>query len=139
MEIVQRLLQSRFLRFALVGSGGFVVSEIVLWLALHVAGLGKYSGWLVCFLVAVTFTWWGNRTLTFRAEAARRGLLREWAVFVVANSLGAAANFGTYFVLVTFLPWPLGDPQIAIAAGTIVGLVFNFTASKRFVFRGRSP
>jgi putative flippase GtrA len=88
----------------------------------------------------VTFTWWGNRTLTFREHAAREGrLLREWTSFVVASSLGAAANFGVYFLLVTFAGQPLGNPLVAVAAGTLVGLVFNFTTSKRFVFRGPSP
>jgi putative flippase GtrA len=135
---LQPLLQSRFLRFALVGTAGFVVNWIVLYLALHFAGLDKYSGWLVSFLVAVTFTWWGNRTLTFREHAARQGLLREWVSFVVANSVGAAVNFATYFALVTFVRPPLGNPLVAIAAGTMVGLVFNFTTSKRFVFRGPS-
>lgn len=135
---LQPLLRSRFLRFALVGTAGFVVNWTVLYLALHLAALDKYSGWLVSFLVAVTFTWWGNRTLTFREHAARRGLLREWTTFVVANSLGAAVNFGTYFALVTFVRPPLGNPLVAIAAGTMVGLVFNFATSKRFVFRGPS-
>lgn len=134
----QQLLRSRFLRFAAVGGAGFVVNEAVLHLAL-VLGADRYTGWLASFAVAVTFTWWGNRTLTFRDHAAETGLLREWATFVVANSLGALANFATYSLLVNFVAAPLGDPHLALAAGTIVGLVFNFTASRRFVFRRRSP
>ncbi|HEX4080667.1 MAG TPA: GtrA family protein [Rhizomicrobium sp.] len=132
---VKRLHEIRFLRFALVGTGGFLVNWMALYLALHLAGLDKYSGWFAAFLIAVTFTWWGNRMLTFRDRAATRGLAREWFAFLVGNSLGAAANFTVYFLLVTFARAPLGDPLVAIVAGTLVGLIFNFTVSARFVFR----
>jgi putative flippase GtrA len=138
VNLLERLIQSRFLRFGLVGGAGFVVNWIALAVALRFAHLDKYSGWLAAFLVAVTFTWWGNRTLTFRDMAAKTGLLTEWGTFVVANSLGAVANFAVYSALVTFAAPPIGNPLVAIAAGTLVGLVFNFTASRRFVFRDRS-
>ncbi|HEY3779020.1 MAG TPA: GtrA family protein [Rhizomicrobium sp.] len=132
---IRRVHEIRFLRFALVGTGGFVVTEFALYLALHLAHLDKYSGWFAAFLVGVTFTWWGNRTLTFRDRAASRGLAREWLAFFVGNSLGAAANFAVYFLFVTFAAPPLGNPLVAIVAGTLVGLVFNFTVSARFIFR----
>jgi putative flippase GtrA len=137
VTIVERLYGSRFVRFAIVGSAGFVVNWLALAGALHLAHLDKYSGWFAAFLVAVTFTWWGNRTLTFRESAAREGLAREWATFVVANSLGALANFAVYSGLVTFAAPPLGYPLVAIAAGTLVGLLFNFVASQRFVFQSQ--
>ena len=135
MTVVSRILRSRFLRFALVGGTGFFVNEAALYCALALAHLDKYSGWFVAFVVAVTFTWWGNRTLTFRDRAARKGLLAEWGAFVIANSLGAAANFAVYFALVTYAGRPAGNPLVAVAAGTLVGLVFNFVTSQRFVFR----
>jgi putative flippase GtrA len=134
-DILQRLLQSRFLRFALVGAAGFLVNQTMLFVALKFVGLDNYSGWIFAFLFAVTFTWWGNRTLTFHDVAAQDALWREWLRFFVANSFGAAANFATYSALVTFLPAPLGNPFVANGVGTLVGLVFNFTTSKRFVFR----
>jgi putative flippase GtrA len=134
-ERARRVHEIRFLRFAFVGTCGFLVNWVALYLALHLARLDKYSGWFAAFFVAVTFTWWGNRTLTFRDRAATRGLLREWFAFLVGNSLGAAGNFCVYFLLVTFAPGPFGNPLLAIVAGTIVGLMFNFTVSSRFIFR----
>jgi putative flippase GtrA len=122
----------------MIGSAGFIVNSLALSAVLYLVHLDKYAAWFPAFLVAVTFTWWGNRTLTFRDAAASKGLVQEWGKFVVANSLGAAANFATYFVLIRFAPLPLGYPLVAIAGGTLVGLVFNFAASKRFVFRSSS-
>ena len=134
-ERAKRIHEIRFLRFALVGTGGFVVTEFALYLALHLLHFDKYSGWFASFLVGVTFTWWGNRTLTFRDRAAASGLLREWFAFLIGNSLGAGANFAVYFILVTFAPKPFCDPLLALVAGTVVGLGFNFIVSSRFVFR----
>jgi putative flippase GtrA len=132
-----QLTDSRFLRFALVGTAGFVVNEAALWCALHLLRLDAYSGGVVSFLVAVTFTWWGNRTLTFRERAARgpRGMSREWLTFVMANGLGFLVNYGIYAGLHAFAPAPLNNPYLALACGTLAGLAFNFTLSTRVVFR----
>lgn len=134
---MKRLHQVRFLQFALIGTAGFLVNEGVLFVALHL-GLNKYQAWFPAFAVAVTFTWWGNRSLTFRDRAATRNIVREWLTFVLTNGLGALANFGTYYLLVKYGPSPVGNPLLANVVGTLVGLVFNFTVSSRVVFRHRS-
>ena len=87
----------------------------------------------------MTFTWWGNRTLTFRGEAAvgAAAMLREWAKFVAANSFGFAVNYGVYAGLIAFAPAPLNNPYLALACGTVAGLVFNFMLSQRLVFGGK--
>ena len=86
----------------------------------------------------MTFTWWGNRTLTFAEHAARgssSAILREWFKFILANALGAVVNYGTYTLLVALAPAPFNNPLLATAIGVAIGLVFNFTLSKRFVFK----
>lgn len=129
---------ARFLRFGLVGTAGFFVDAGVLAFGLHLLGLDPYSARVISFLCAATFTWWGNRTLTFADRAAQgsRGLAAEWAKFVSANALGGVANYGTYAALITFAPAPLNNPYVALAFGSGVGLVFNFAMSKWLVFRG---
>ena len=141
MNLEQRLralLRSRFARFGAVGAAGFVVDEAVLTLAHYAFGLDPYLARAISIFCAMTFTWWGNRTLTFAEHAASGGaaeLAGEWVKFVLANAVGAAVNYGTYTLLVTFAPHPLGHPLVATAIGVGVGLVFNFTLSKRFVFK----
>jgi putative flippase GtrA len=44
-------------------------------------------------------------------------------------------NYGIYAALVTFAPAPAGNPYLALACGTIAGLVFNFILSSRLVYR----
>ncbi len=136
-QSLRALLRSRFLRFGAVGAAGFAVDEGVLTLAHFVFGLGPYVARIISIFCAMTFTWWGNRTLTF-AEHAAEGtgeIAREWFKFVLANAVGAAVNYASYSLLVGFAAEPLSNPLVATAIGVAVGLVFNFTLSKRFVFR----
>jgi putative flippase GtrA len=130
-----------FLRFGLVGGAGFAVNAAAFWLALNPAHLGKDVAWFVAFMPAVTFTWWGNRTITFREHASTgfAATLREWARFVVTNGVGALVNYATYAVLVHWAPWPLSNLYAALAIGVLAGMVFNFTLSKKLVFRPRAP
>jgi putative flippase GtrA len=130
---------SAFLRFALVGGAGFFVNAAAFWIALNVLHLGKDIAWFFAFVPAVTFTWWGNRTITFHEHASVgfRDTLYEWMRFVVANGFGALVNYAAYETLIHWALWPLNNPYAALAIGVLVGMVFNFTLSKRVVFRPR--
>jgi putative flippase GtrA len=125
---------SGFLRFALVGAAGFVVNEAALWIALHFVHLGRDAAWFFAFVPAVTFTWWGNRSFTFREHASigGRAMLHEWVRFVTTNSFGALVNLVIYELLIHLTTV---SPLLALACGVLAGMVFNFTLSKKFVFR----
>lgn len=132
-------LHAQFARFALVGAGGFLVDESVLALMHSAVGLDPFSARAISILSAMTFTWWGNRTLTFPAHAAR-GLgagFTEWLRYVAASSLGATLNYGSYAALVGFAPAPLHNAYLAAAIGVGIGMICNFVMSKTVVFRHR--
>lgn len=138
VQSIRALFRSPFARFGLVGAGGFIVDEAILATLHYVGGIDRYSARAVSIFCAATFTWWGNRNLTFAAHAATGGplvLLQEWFRFMLANAIGALANYATYTLCITFAPQPLDNPLVATAIGVGVGLIFNFTLSKRFVFR----
>ena len=123
-----------FFLFALVGTTGFLVDAGILSLLLF-AGIGSIPARLPSFLVAATYTWAANRRVTFRDQES--SLIKQWAKFLLVNSAGALANLSVY----TCLVWPDGgsavSPAAAVAAGSLAGLIFNFTLSKRFVFINR--
>jgi putative flippase GtrA len=56
--------------------------------------------------------------------------------FVTANMVGGLVNVGLYSTLVRFAPPPVNNPFLALAVGTLAGLVFNFTLSSKLVFKG---
>jgi putative flippase GtrA len=139
-ERIAALLRHPFIRFGMVGGAGFVVDEAVLTLGHYGLGLNPYAARVISILAAMTFTWWGNRTFTFAAHAANESagaIAREWVKFVLANALGAVVNYVSFTLLVRYAPAPLSNPLLATAIGVGIGLVFNFTLSKRFVFRAR--
>mgnify|MGYP001149513732 CR=1 FL=1 len=138
MSWARALARLSILRFAAIGALGMPVDAGVLWLMTHRAGLDPYSGRIVSWLCAATFTWAGNRYFTF-AAARSRGLvatLREWGRFLAANAVGGLVNIGLYSVLVRFAPPPLNDLTMALVLGVLLGLLFNFTLSRKLVFRG---
>jgi putative flippase GtrA len=65
------------------------------------------------------------------------GASKEWLRFLAANAVGGLVNVGLYSVLVRFAPPPLNDLTVALVLGVLLGLVFNFTLSKKLVFKGR--
>ena len=137
-EAIFKLLSgSQFIRFGIVGAGGYVVDASVLFLMMHVFRFDPYSGRIVSYLAAATFTWIGNRYLTFASQRAHglKAIAREWATFLGANAIGGLVNVGLYATLVRYAPPPVNNPFVAQLFGVAAGLVFNFTLSKRLVFR----
>lgn len=122
----------QFLRFAAVGLLGLAVDTATVYGLRPMLGL--YGGGLAGYVSAASSNWLLNRIWTFRGQGSG-SLLRQWAMFMVANLGGFVLNRGTYVLLVTFVPIAADQPVIAIAAGAVAGLMVNFTLSRRLVFR----
>jgi putative flippase GtrA len=128
-------LLMEFLRFGVVGTIGFVVDTAVLYAGLAV-GLGLYGGRALSYLVAASTTWALNRLWTFRGRGDGSAH-RQWALFLVVNLVGFAMNYGTYAVLIAFVPMVAAHPVLGVAAGALAGMFGNFVLSRRLVFRAR--
>lgn len=141
IKLFSRLYHHPFIRFGFIGGLGFFVNEAALLFAHYVLHSGPRLSWLIAFFPAVTFTWWGNRTVTFtdRASHGAAAMVMEWIRFILANSIGAAANYLTYELLIDFAPTPFSQPWLALIAGVLVGMLFNFTLSAKLVFRVCQP
>ncbi len=128
--------RQELVRFAVIGAAAFLVDAGVLQLAMLLPGVGLYLGRLISWTSAATFTWVLNRRYTFKS-ATHEPALRQWLRYLAANALGGVANYGTYAALVSsmalFRTWPV----LAIGAGSLAGLLINFTLSRRFVFASR--
>ena len=137
MSEPQRPIVSQFLRFAGVGATGFLVDEGVLALMINLVGLNAFQGRAVSILCTMTFTWWGNRTLTFseHAPTGATSIIGEWLRYIATNSVGAVINYSTFAAITGFAPAPFDNPYLATAVGVGVGLMFNFTLSRTLVFR----
>jgi putative flippase GtrA len=127
--------QRQFIKFGIVGSIGFVVDAGTFFLLTKQFGLGLVSARVLSSLVfGMTSTWLLNRYLTFRSHRGGT-VLSQYLRFATANVIGNLLNIGTHAVLVENFPLFHNHPILGIICGTVVGLIFNFTGSKYFVFR----
>ena len=128
-------LPAQFFRFGIVGLCGFFVDISVLYL-MRLLGLDLYTARAVSFVVAATFTWFGNRLVTFAHDRpAGQPLATEWMRYVTAMTFGGAVNYGVYALLITFVPVFLLHPWLAVAAGTGAGLTINFVLARRILHK----
>lgn len=125
-------LPESFIRFCIIGGFGFCWDTGTVYLLRGFTNL--YIAGTCGFLIAVTANWAANRFWTFRHHAHAAAHV-QWAKFIAANLIGFAANRGLFFTLVARFPLAQQQPVLAIIAGTMAGLFFNYFLSKRFVFR----
>jgi len=135
MTLLMRLWAMPFFRFGVVGTGGFVVDTVVLYVMI-IAGLDRYSGRLVSYFCAASFTWFGNRTVTFTQGRASgtAATVAEWLRFLLTNLGGGAVNYTAYAILVAYSATVHEFPVLGVAAGALSGMTVNFFASRWLVF-----
>ena len=132
-----RALIAEMLRFGIVGTSGYVIGTVLVYLM--TPPLGKYAAGAVSFLIAASVNWAIHRAWTFRGRGGDTALHRQWLTFLAANSLGFALNFATYAALRTWSPLCDAHPFLATAGGTAAGMGVNFVMSRQVVFRAATP
>jgi len=123
----------QFGKFGLVGIVGLLVDMAVLYAGLAL-GLEFFAARIPSFLAAATTTWALNRAFTFKG-AADEPLHRQWAKFIAANAFGGVVNYAVSVGLEANVAVVGAHPFLAVAAGSIAGMLFNFAASKHLVFK----
>lgn len=133
--MLKKLLAHRLIRFGVAGVAGLFVDLAVLYLL--APWLGWYLARAASFLTAATFTWWFNRTFTFRAapeSQARLSIGREYIAYVSSMLGGATINYTVYVLTLHWMSGPFA-PTIGVALGSCVGLLSNFTAARMLLSR----
>ncbi len=130
---LSRLYRSQFFRFSLVGGIGFFVDALVLYALIYLADAGLLLGRVFSYMAAATTTWYLNKLFTF-GDAAYMHPVKQWARFLVTNGVGGLVNYGVYTLIVLAYADHLLAPLVGVMAGSIAGLVFNYTLSRHFVF-----
>ncbi|OYW48556.1 MAG: dolichol monophosphate mannose synthase [Novosphingobium sp. 28-62-57] len=139
-----RIIPTRFALFGTVGAMGVAVQLGALWVLLKLVAGERfvYGNWsesatfntanTLAAIIAMSFNFVLNNELTY-SDKRLRGfgpLLRGWAQFALTCSLGLLTNVGSAAVLKT-----IGFPAvIAVIVGIVLGSVWNFALSSRFVW-----
>lgn len=125
-------LLTEFVRFGLVGFAGLFVDTAVVYATRY--SLGLYGAGALSYVIAASVTWILNRIFTFRGRGSGP-IHRQWAMFLLTNTLGFVLNRSVYALLVTFVAAAASQPVIATSAGAVAGMFINFSLSRRLVFR----
>jgi len=131
---VGRYIPTRFLVFSLIGAAGVVVHMSVL-AALFKTSTSSFLWSQACAtLVAMTFNFALNNILTYRdMRLTGLGWLRGWLTFVLACSVGAAANVGIAgYLFEQNQYWAL-----SAVAGIVVGAVWNYAVTSVYTWHAR--
>lgn len=127
-----RVIPTRFALFGTVGALGVVVHFAVLASLLFVFGEGFALAQSAAVLVAMSFNFWLNNWLTYRDKRLKgaAALLGGWLGFCATCAVGAFANVA----IATFLADKGAFWALAALAGIVVGSVWNYALSSRFVW-----
>jgi putative flippase GtrA len=128
----RRVLLVQFIRFAIIGTLGFVWDTIIV--TTLAPRIGVYVAGIVSYFIVATINWLLNRVWTYRhvSHGVRH---RQLMLFLLANSAGLVLNRGTYSLLVHFVPFCRIYLVVPVAAGGLCGMFVNFFLSRRLVFR----
>ena len=127
----QKTLKSQILRFGVVGVIGFIINAGMV--ELFAPNIGLILAQVFAFPAAVTATWWLNQRYTF--GKSRYAWHHELLRYIAANALGWVANNGIYFFMILKFSLIQNHPSLAVAAGSLAGMIFNFSFSKWIVFK----
>ncbi|WP_049723060.1 GtrA family protein [Gilvimarinus polysaccharolyticus] len=125
----------RLFFYLLVGGVGFIVDAALLTLLVNVLDFNPYLARLLSFPPAVLVTWLLNRQLVFVSQAdtvKTRSL--EYGRYFTVQTVGALINLAVYMGCLTLWVTLKNWPVLALAAGSVVALGFNYVGAKCWVF-----
>lgn len=118
--------------FGIIGSVGLIIDTAVLYALKPLLGLFVSRGF--SFLAAAITTWFLNKTFTFKRRKSALAVYREFIAYIVLMLVGGTANFATYTWLVFSYENVQNNPFIGVAAGSLAGMLLNYSTSKFFLF-----
>lgn len=136
------LLKSEAVLYILVGVMTTAVNYIIFALAdrgLSGKGIPESVSYKIAyglaFFGAVLFAYWSNKFWVFRNHNMRPGyLLQEFAGFFLAR---VVSGFITFLIMVVMVDLMHFSHTLGWLASTVFNLVFNYLASKFWIFRDK--
>ena len=127
-----KVIPTRFALFGTVGAAGVLVHMAVLAVLFPGMTATFWKAQLAAVLVAMSFNFWLNNWLTYRDQrlTGTPALLRGWAGFCATCAVGGFANVAVATLLQSQGLWWF----VAAMAGIVVGSVWNYALSSRFVW-----
>ena len=126
------MLRRQFLHFCVAGTLGFLV-DAGLVQALVWSGVGPYLARVASVALAILTTFTYNRRVTFH-DRSGGALAPAFGRYLLGNAAGLSVNYAAYAALVASIPLARSWPVLAVAVGSVAGMLVNFAAARHFVF-----
>jgi putative flippase GtrA len=123
--------------FAVGGVIGLTVDACIVQALVAWGGWNPYLARVLSFLMAATVTWAWNRRHTFAHRASGHSPAAEWLHWMALMGLGACINYAIYAVLLLAFEPLQRWPAVAVAAGSAMAALVNFSTARGILFRSR--
>ena len=130
---LNHIIKKDYLAFAIIGLLAFFVDAFFLYT--FMSHLGPYFARAVSFLLATTFTWALNRTITFKRSTSGKGVLTEFIHYLMLVLFGGGVNYGTYAFCIFYFSLFAKNPILGVALGSACGALVNFLSLKFVLFK----
>lgn len=124
---------SKFVRFGVVGASGFVVDIGIYTLLSSVIGIPHLVARGCSYWCSASWNWIWNRTFTF-SDAEKTRKFPQWGKYLGMCLISFVPNWGTYYLLTTYIPFFMEYHQLALVAGVGAGMLFNFSMASLVIF-----
>ena len=131
MKKIAPMIKNRFLKFCLVGGGGFTVEAVIIYIFQVTLPSFILYARAVSFPAALLFTWLANRLFVFDSEQSKK---KELFKYVVVQTTGAGINILVYTLLIYKYSFFASFPVIALMFGSGIAMFFNYFCSVFWVF-----
>lgn len=124
-------LSSKFIKFCVVGTIGFLTEALIIHLAkVLYPDLLLYVRF-ISFPTALAVTWILNRVFVFESGNSK---IKEVSKYALVQTFGAMLNILVYTLLLLLSDFFVDYPVLALAAGSAFALFSNYFLSKYWVF-----
>lgn len=129
--IARRPALRQFIKFSMVGVSNTTVDFVLFTLLTRVVGLHYLGANVFSFSVAATWSYFANRTWTFRDRSAR--IRSQFPKFALVSGVGLFLTSGLLFLFVDIL-----HVYDLLAKALAIGIVlfWNFLVNRYWTFRG---
>ncbi|MBQ9274481.1 MAG: GtrA family protein [Succinivibrio sp.] len=121
----------RFFFFCVVGACGFLTELVIIWAVKQLVPGMLFYARLVSFPPALGVTYVLNRRFVFKSSSS---IPKEATLYTVGQIIGALLNLALYMFCLKVSPFFNAWPELALAAGSALGLIWNYLFSKFRVF-----
>ncbi|WP_025565104.1 MULTISPECIES: GtrA family protein [unclassified Psychromonas] len=126
-------MNGRIIKFAVIGSIGFIVDLLIFMLCAYVFNLSPYQSRVIAFICALACTWFGNRYYTF-TDLKSSSYAREGFKFTLSAGISVIPNFAMFHIVLNVLGKDFYQGALALTAGVLAGAITNYFLSSRWVF-----